>query len=166
MYGFDTFQPPPPVVVLPSPQQAWSLLANGYDQQAAQDFQVLAGADPGNGSYFVGAALAQALQGDDAAAVAQMQYGLSLRAEALLAVPTDPALRSRLESMAARLKDRSKMLDGTLAGRDALFMLAAVQTILYENGKGYFSVTTAIERGDRTPAALNLKSMLAGRMSV
>lgn len=152
--------------MLPNPQQAWGLLAYGYDQQAAQDFQVLAAADPGNGAHFVGAALALAMQGSDAAAVAQMRAGLAQRAEVLLAVPTDAVLRTRLESLAARLKDLSKLQSGTIAGRDTLFLLAAVQAILYDNGNAYFSISTAIDQGERDAAALNLKAMLAARMSV
>lgn len=169
----NTFQPaPPPVVivqppavVLASPDQAWSLLANGFDQQAMQDFAALQAAQPGDPSFEVGYALAQAMLGIDESAIVAMRRALGTRPEALLLVPADPALRDRLGSLAARLKDKSHTLQGTVPGREVLFLLASVDTILYDNGNAYFAINTAIEQGDREPSSFALKAMVQGRLS-
>lgn len=174
VYNVNTFQPaPPPVVVmqppavvLASPDQAWGLLANGFDQQAMQDFAALQMYQPGDPGHDVGYALAQAMLGVDDGAIVAMRRALSTRPEALLLVPTDPALRARLESLAARLKDKSKALSGTIAGRQTLFLLASVDTILYANGDAYFAINSAIEQGDNEPSSFALKGLLQGRLSV
>lgn len=174
VYNVNTFQPaPPPVVivqppaiVLASPDQAWGLLAAGFDQQALQDFAALQANFPSDPSFDVGYALAQAMLGVDDGAVVAMRRALSIRPEALLMVPTDPGLRVRLESLAARLKDKAKLLHGTVAGREMLFLLATVDTVLYANGDAYFAINTAIEQGDTQPSSFALKAMLQGRLSV
>lgn len=172
VYSVDTFQPaPPPVVevqppavVLASADQAWALLAAGYDQQAMSDFFELGQAQPGNPGHEVGYALSQAFLGLDESAVVAMRQALRSRAEALLLVPTDETLRRRLYLLADRLRDRARTLEGTAPGQDALFLLAAVQAILYDNANAYFSVNRAIELGDRDPASLNLKNMVQSRL--
>jgi len=173
VYSVETFQPAPPqivfvqppAVVLASPDQAWSLLANGYDQQAMEDFAALASAQPGNPGHEVGYALAQAFLGlDDSASVA-VRRAMSARAEALLLAPPDPSLRVRLEILSERLRDKARALSGTTPGRETLVLLAAVQTILYDNANAYFSINSAIEQGERDLGAFNLKAMLQARLA-
>ncbi len=171
VYAVETFQPPPPPVVelqspavVLSPDQAWGLLAAGYDQQAMSDFFALSGAQPGNPGHQVGYALAQAFLALDESAVIALRGAMRERAEALLLVPTDETLRRRLWLLADRLRDRARTLDGTPAQRDTLFLLASVQAILYDNANAYFSVSRAIELGDRDQSAINLKSMLQARL--
>jgi len=155
----------PPVVVLATPDQAWGLLAAGFDSEAMEQFATLESVQPGNPANTVGYALSQAMLGFSGSAAVAMREALRDRAEALLLVPSDPNLRGRIADLAAQLQSQSRALPATTpAGRDALFLLACMQTILYDNANAYFSISRLIDQGDLSPASFNLKAMLTIRL--
>lgn len=154
----------PPAVVLASPDQAWGLLAAGFDSEAMEQFSTLQGAQPGNPGNTVGYALAQAMLGFTNSAATAMREATRDRAESLLLVPTDPNLRSRLEMLATHLQDQVRAYPASQTGRDARFLLACVQAILYQNAEAYFSINSLIEQGDRDPASFNVKAMVVARL--
>lgn len=155
----------PPAIVLATPDQAWGLLGAGFDSEAMEQFAALESVQPGNPGNTVGYALAQAMLGFNGSAAVAMRAALRDRAEALLLVPADPTLRNRIAGLAGQLEAQSRALPATtLAGRDALFLLACMQTILYDNANAYFWVSRLIDQGDLSPASLNLKAMLTVRL--
>lgn len=158
------YEQAPLAPALPTAAQAWSALAGGYDQEALSMFGQLVQANPQDAEALVGYALANSMLGFDGSGIVAMRRALAIRPEALLSAPIDPSFRAKAQPLLVRYKDltHSAVQQQSV---DAFMMVAALETILGDEGNAYFAADTAIQRGDTDPSILNLREMLRQRLS-
>ncbi|MCE2882465.1 MAG: hypothetical protein LW636_08930 [Planctomycetaceae bacterium] len=137
-------QAPPP---LPTPSTLWGYLANGYDDDAADGFAVLAVAEPAEGVWYAAHGLALAFRGDEARGADLLRDAFVRDPAAMWRIDRDPRITRRIEALERVL---SPMASGSPASVDALLVVAACQAARGDLAQSYFSATTAQAEGDRS----------------
>ena len=145
--------PPPP----PSLDEAWDAMSLGRIGRAADLFELILEARPGDAVARVGLALTRARLGDIDLAAADLRRGLEAGGSVLLDVPRRPGIIAELGVTRSRLRDRLRIDSGD---RNALLLLAAVLERLDEPAAGYHAVDRAIDLGEVSTAAFELRAML------
>ena len=146
-----------PEPVLPSIDDAWSHLRDGYLDAAHAMFSELVYALPYEGAPRIGYTISSGLLDRHSAAVSAMRRALIDEAEALRGVPDDPQMREQVRILLGVYADRAREDFGDI---DALFMIAALRFILDEPADAYFAIDNAIINGDEDASAFNLKAMI------
>ncbi len=146
-----------PEPVLPSIDDAWAHLGDGYIEAAQAMFSELVYALPYEGAPRIGYAITTGLMERDSAAVDAMRRALIDEPEALQWVPDDPLVREQIRILLDVYADRAREDFGDI---DALFMVAALRFMLDDTANAYFAIDTAIINGDEDASALNLKAMI------
>ncbi len=146
-----------PEPTLPSIDDAWAHLGDGYIEAAQAMFSELVYALPYEGATRIGYAITTGLLDRDSAAVDAMRRVLIDEPEALRWVPDDPLVGEQILILLDVYADRAREDFGDI---DALFMVAALRFILGESADAYFAIDTAINNGDEDASALNLKAMI------
>jgi hypothetical protein len=77
-------------------------------------------------------------------------------------VPVTQEMATRLRDIIDQYKQRTTRVDQEI---DSLFMIAALQTILRDDGAAFYAVNQARNRGDTDQSATALQSMLADSLS-
>lgn len=155
--------PPPPALTL---DESWSSLAAGSDREALEGFAGLMqqaeaeGLAPGLST--VGYALANEALGFHGSAVSAMRSAVRRDPTMLRLVPVTADLSTRLRDMIELAKERTARSDQEL---DALFMIAAMQTILRDDAAAFYAANQARNRGDTDQSTAGLQSMLADSLS-
>ena len=152
---YPTYSFPEPV--LPSIDDAWSHLRDGYFDAAQAMFLELVFALPYEGAPRIGYAISSGLLDRGSAAISAMRRVLRDRPEALRSVPSDPLMREQILILLGVYADRAREDFGDI---DALFMVAALRFMLGEAANAYFAIDTAINNGDEDASAFNLKAMI------
>ena len=147
-----------PEPALPSIDDAWSHLGDGYIEAAQAMFSELVYALPYEGAPRIGYAISTGLRDRDSAAVDAMRRALIDEPEALRWVSDDPQMREQVRILLGVYADRAR---GDFSDIDALFMVAALRFILDEPADAYFAIDTAINNGDEDASAFNLKAMIS-----
>jgi hypothetical protein len=146
--------------------EAWDRLGSGLDRDAMEGFAMLmqyADAEGlGPGLSTVGYALANAMLGYHESAAAAMRSAVRHDPQMLRLVPVDAHLATRLRDLISITKQRTTRVDQEV---DALFMIAALHTMLHEDAAAYFAVSTARDRGDADQSTQGLDEMLSSRLS-
>jgi hypothetical protein len=146
-----------PEPALPSIDDAWSHLRDGYIEASHAMFSELVYALPYEGAPRIGYAITTGLLGRDSAAVDAMRRALIDDPEAVRWVPDDPQMREQILILLDVHVDRAREDFGDI---DALFMVAALRFMLGETADAYFAIDTAIINGDEDASAFNLKAMI------
>ena len=126
-------------------------------REAIDAFATEAQRHPGRGLPRIGYAISQALAGNEDKAVWAMRRALACEPESLKEVDADPALRRRINELAAKYDRRVR--EG-FSRSDDLFMLAALRTIQGEYAAAYKVIRAAIERGDTEPTTRALRKLI------
>jgi hypothetical protein len=143
-------------------REAWEHLAAGDVGRALEAFACLAREHPYDGLPNIGYAMANALIGADDSAVVMMRGAVRVDAESLRYVPADGRIDEQIIALLERYSERATMVGQE---RDAMFMIAALRTILQDHSGAYFAATQAIAHGDDDQAAFALRDMLAGMLT-
>ncbi len=146
-----------PEPALPSIDDAWAHLRDGYIEASLAMFSELVYALPYEGAPRIGYAITTGLLDRDSAAMDAMRRALIDEPEALRWVPDDPEMREQILILLGVYADRAREDFGDV---DALFMVAALRFMLGEAADAYFAVDTAIINGDEDASAVNLKAMI------
>ncbi|MFM7051384.1 MAG: tetratricopeptide repeat protein [Planctomycetota bacterium] len=151
-------QAPPP---LPAPATLWSYLADGYDDDAAEGFAVLAVADPNEGVWFAAQGLALAFRGDEARGADLLRDAFLADPSAMTRIDRSPRLATRIEALERVL---SPFANGAPASVDALLVIAACQAARGDLAQAYFTATTAQAEGDRSAGTASFVAWLHGEL--
>jgi len=143
--------------VLPSIDDAWSHLRDGYFDAALAMFSELVYALPYEGAPRIGYAISSGLLDRDSAAISAMRRALIDEPDALRWVPDDPQMREQILLLLGVYADRARDDFGDI---DALFMVAALRFMLDEPADAFFAVNAAIRAGDDDPSAETLQAMI------
>ncbi len=146
-----------PEPALPSIDDAWAHLRDGYIEASLAMFSELVYALPYEGAPRIGYAITTGLLDRDSAAMDAMRRALIDEPEALRWVPDDPQMREQILILLGVYADRARE---DLGDVDALFMVAALRFMLGEAADAYFAVDTAIINGDEDASAVNLKALI------
>ncbi|MHC4909341.1 MAG: tetratricopeptide repeat protein [Planctomycetota bacterium] len=146
-----------PAKPLPTLADAWGFLAEGLLFEARNAFGELVAWSPDYADARVGYALVLARLEQHDLAVEQMRTAVRADASALRRVPVGPSLDTQVEAVLAAYRP---VVIADESNLDALFMVAAMAHILGDHTVAYFSIDTAIERGDADPAAKALRSVI------
>ncbi len=118
---------------------------------------------PSEAEANVGYALASAMCGDDRAAVWAMRDAFDCDPEGVRA-PNSGAIDEALCDLRDRYTSRgTRHPSWRRAARDEAFMLGAVSYLMGDDREALRAVECAIERGDRSNAAYNLRDLLRRR---
>jgi hypothetical protein len=135
----------------------WSALAHS-DAAAARDvFMRQVDRDSLDGVAKVGLALALADSTDLAGGVNWMRRAVSVDPQSLRRTPLDQPLREKIQQLIVVYRDRGN--DGPMKA-DALFMVAALDTIQGEYTRAAGSIHAAAEVGDSRPTTTALRRMI------
>jgi len=143
---------------LPSIDDAWAHLGDGYIEAAQAMFSELIYALPYEGAPRIGYAITTGLMDRDSAAVDAMRRALIDEPEALQWVTDDPLVREQILILLDVYADRAREDFGDI---DALFMVAALRYVVDEPADAYFAIGAAIRAGDEDDSAQVLRSMIA-----
>ncbi len=149
--------PPPP----PTRAEAWDAFALGRIGRAADLFELILDARPGDAEARLGLALARARLGDVVLAAADVRRALETWPDALEVVPAGPGIEAELGIARSRLRDRLRV---DPADVDALLMLAVVLERLADPAAAYHAVDRAIGLGEVSAAAVDLRDRLDQRL--
>jgi hypothetical protein len=153
----ERYVPPPP----PSITEAWDAMGIGRIGRAADLFDLILDARPGDTEARIGLAIARARLGDIALAAGDMRRALGDRLDALDFVPRDPGVIAELGIARTRLQDRLRIDTGDL---DALLGLAVVLELLDEPAAAYHAADRAVDLGEVSSAVFMLRDRLDQRL--
>ncbi len=153
--------PPAVIAPLPSVDAMWSLLSDGFDQDAAQGFDQLVQHDANDAVSRVGEALAHAFGGDLTGATITMRQAIMVEPGVLARVPMNPALASRTTMLLDNLRAAVAAVPPSL---DALYIKACCQALLGNEGDAYFTTTLLIREHDASASTLALQGWLDLRL--
>lgn len=149
---------PPPALTA---NDAWRLVSEGYYREARNAFSRLSIERPEDGTLRIGYAIASGLEYDAGAAVFAMRRALELDPISVRLVPVDAVLRRRVLDLIDHFAAESRRNE---FDRDALFMVAALNTVIGEDGLAFFALDRAIDLGDDDISTYNLESIIRQRM--
>ena len=160
---YPTISPTTPVVIapLPSVDAMWSLLSDGFDQDAAQGFDQLVAYDTNDAVSRVGEALAHAFGGDLMGAAITMRQAVMVEPGVFTRIPLNPALAARTTLLLDSLRAAVAAVPPSL---DALYMKACCQALLGNEGDAYFTTTLLIREHDASASTLALQGWLDLRL--
>lgn len=149
---------PPPALTA---NDAWRMVSEGYYREARNVFSRLSIERPDDGTLRIGYAIASGLEYDAGAAVFAMRRALELDPISVRLVPVDSVLRRRVLDLVDHFAAESRRNE---FDRDALFMVAALNTVIGEDGLAFFAIDRAIDLGDEAVSTYNLDSIIRQRM--
>jgi tetratricopeptide (TPR) repeat protein len=132
--------------------RGWTLLAEGNSNEALDAFAQSMIDYPADALPQIGFALSAAILGRHDEAARNMRAAMALDAESLFEVPHSDTLATNVAELLAHYQ--------SVKSTDGRFMTAVLQALRGEHGAAYFSIDTAIDRGDADAGAAALKRLL------
>ena len=136
---------------------AWRHLANGNIELAKEEFRKLAAKSPASGLPKVGISLSAALSGNHEEAVFAMRRAFRLDPTGAGDLPSRRALKERLRHLVSHYRE---VVIHDSSDVDASFMLGALSYLLNDSETAIVAVQSAIDEGDESISARNLKMLL------
>ncbi len=132
----------------------WRHLAKGNLHLAKEKFIKLSSKSPKSGLPLVGYSLSAAFSEDYDKAVKAMRYAFALDPVGASDLPSRPALRGKIRELALYYRD---IVNSDV---DAVFMYAALSHLLNDFDTAQAAIRVAIDLGDDSSSAENLKKLL------
>ncbi len=136
--------------------EGWKELSSGSARSAFRTFSKFAAQNLDDGIPKIGYAIASAMLGDDRRAAWAMRRAFIVDPYGADVVRFDERLLRRIDQLAERY---AKQADNS-SNPDADFMLAALSYLIQDDQLASVAIDNAIQRGDRSEAAANLKAMI------
>lgn len=136
--------------------EGWSLLARGEARAAFRYFSQAASRNLDDGAPKIGYAIASAMIGDHRRAAWAMRRAFEIDPYSVGSISVDQGLYTQLDRLAeeyAKRADRARSADDD-------FMLAAMSFLIQDYQLAEVAAQAAIDHGDRSQAAQNLKAMI------
>lgn len=146
-------------------QSAWDALAQGQDFRGEEMFAAVLNAEPQNARARAGYGLAAAMSGRDATAAWALRDALSLRPDALDALPLSPGMRWQLTELSRQLEMRAQNA-GAAASVDDLFLSAALRASVGDRAQAAYAMELAARRGPLDEVRSQFRSRLAAQLAL
>ncbi len=137
--------------------KGWSLLAQGKARQAKSVFVSQASSHPEASQPKVGYALSSAMLGDLDGGVWAMRRALRTDPKALHYLTVDEALQPYILDAVDRYEEQS---NGSGQNPDNAFMISALRYLLDDTDAALSAIGQAIDNGDDSTSAANLRGLL------
>ena len=143
------------------PLAGWSLLGGDKFEEAIEEFDSALELDPNRADGHAGRALALAMIGNDAEAVAAMRRAVDLDVNVLLNLPEDDATRGVLAHLTDVYRKQTEAAEHPV---DLWFMIAAMETARQDYPAAGTSLERAVEAGDVQPSTSSLRHFVENEL--